>query len=85
MLGNTTSVKKYIDKRGIFFYHLSCCLEVILMKLTINQIRKGSVNEPYFFDGQADVTELEMMNNDIRKISPVHVTGQIPCMVKSSM
>ncbi|WP_152656488.1 DUF177 domain-containing protein [Oceanobacillus sp. CFH 90083] len=47
------------------------------MKLTINQIRKGSVNEPYFFDGQADVTELETMNNDIRKITPVHVTGQV--------
>ncbi|MFD1415481.1 YceD family protein [Oceanobacillus jeddahense] len=46
------------------------------MKLTVNQIKKGSVNEPYFFDNQADVSELESMNNDIRKISPVHVTGQ---------
>lgn len=47
------------------------------MKLTISQIRKGSINEPYFFDSQADVAELEKMNNDIRKISPVHVTGQV--------
>ncbi|GIO22313.1 DUF177 domain-containing protein [Oceanobacillus sp. J11TS1] len=47
------------------------------MKLTINQIRKGSVDEPYFFDSQVDVTELETMKNDIRKITPVHVTGQV--------
>lgn len=47
------------------------------MKLTVNQIRKGSVNEPYFFDNQTDVSELETMNNDIRKIAPVHVTGQV--------
>ncbi|CEI84404.1 hypothetical protein J18TS1_13740 [Oceanobacillus oncorhynchi subsp. incaldanensis] len=47
------------------------------MKLTVNQIRKGSVNEPYFFDSQADVSELETMSNDIRKIPPVHVTGQV--------
>ncbi|MFD1067242.1 YceD family protein [Oceanobacillus locisalsi] len=47
------------------------------MKLTVNQIKRGSVNEPYFFDDHADVSELETMNNDIRKISPVHVTGQV--------
>lgn len=47
------------------------------MKLTINQIRKGSVNEPYSFDEQVDVGELEALNNDIRVITPVNVTGQV--------
>lgn len=46
------------------------------MKFTLSQIRKNSVNKPFEFDGMTDVSELEGMNNDIRKIKPVHVYGK---------
>lgn len=47
------------------------------MKLTVSQIRKGSVHQPYSFDEHVDVKELESMNNDIRRIDPVHVHGRV--------
>ncbi|MFC4557002.1 YceD family protein [Virgibacillus kekensis] len=45
------------------------------MKFTLGEIRKRAYHEPYKFDGQADVSELETMNNDIREIGSVHVHG----------
>ncbi|WP_405102412.1 YceD family protein [Oceanobacillus sp. FSL H7-0719] len=46
------------------------------MKFTVAQIHKSSINEPMEFEGIVDVSELETMNNDIRRIDPaqVHVT-----------
>lgn len=43
------------------------------MKFTVAQIRKGSFTEPLEFEGDVDVSELETMDNDIRRISPAHV------------
>lgn len=43
------------------------------MKFTVAQIRKSSYNEPLEFEGNVDVSELETMNNDIRRIDPAHV------------
>ncbi|WP_085992487.1 YceD family protein [Oceanobacillus senegalensis] len=46
------------------------------MKFTLAEIRKYANHEALHFDDYVDVTELESMNNDIRKIEPVHVHGQ---------
>lgn len=45
------------------------------MKISLGQIKKNSGNEPFTFDEQVDVSELESMNNDIRQIGSVHVHG----------
>ncbi|RDW18456.1 hypothetical protein CWR48_12875 [Oceanobacillus arenosus] len=45
------------------------------MKFPLSQIKKSAYNEPFKFDDYVDVSELEMMNNDIRKIQPVRVHG----------
>lgn len=45
------------------------------MKFTIGQIKKVAYNKPFSFSGEVDVSELENMNNDIRRISPVHING----------
>ncbi|WP_339227593.1 YceD family protein [Oceanobacillus sp. FSL K6-2867] len=47
------------------------------MKFTLSQIRKNAVNRPFEFDEIVDVSELETMNNDIRKIKPVRVHGKV--------
>ncbi|WP_188454499.1 YceD family protein [Virgibacillus oceani] len=46
------------------------------MKFSVAQIKRTTHNEPFTFDGKVDVSELETMNNDIRNIEPVHVSGQ---------
>ncbi|MFD2043998.1 YceD family protein [Ornithinibacillus salinisoli] len=45
------------------------------MKFTVAQMKKLGFNEPFTFDEKVDVSELETMNNDIRRIDPVHVHG----------
>ncbi len=47
-----------------------------MMKLTVGQIQNSSFNEPLAVEDIVDVSELETMNNDIRRIEPaqVHVT-----------
>ncbi len=47
-----------------------------MVKFSIAQLRKSAHQEAFAFDDTVDVSELEVMNNDIRKIDPVHVTGQ---------
>jgi len=47
-----------------------------MVKFSIAQLRKNALHEAFTFDETVDVSELEKMNNDIRKIDPVHVTGQ---------
>lgn len=49
------------------------------MKFTVAQIRKNSFTEPMEFEGFVDVSELETMDNDIRRIDPakVHVTFHV--------
>lgn len=46
------------------------------MKFTLTQIKKNTNHHPFTFDEEVDVSELENMNNDIRRIKPVHVQGQ---------
>lgn len=45
------------------------------MKFMLGKIKQSSYNEPFRFDDQVDVSELETMNNDIREIDKVHVYG----------
>ncbi|WP_047984569.1 YceD family protein [Ornithinibacillus californiensis] len=45
------------------------------MKFTLAQLKKDAFNKPFHFSGKVDVSELETMNNDIRKINPVDVQG----------
>ncbi|ASN05865.1 YceD family protein [Virgibacillus necropolis] len=45
------------------------------MQIAIGKIKKSSYNEPFHFEGNVNVSELETLNNDIRKIEPVHVKG----------
>lgn len=43
------------------------------MKLTVSQIRKNGHRGPVEFEDVVDVSELETMNNDIRRIDPAQV------------
>ena len=43
------------------------------MKLTLGQIKKNAFEQPYTFEEKVDVSELEKMDSDIRKINPVSV------------
>ncbi|WP_047981365.1 YceD family protein [Ornithinibacillus contaminans] len=45
------------------------------MKFTLAQLKKEAFNKAFTFSKEVDVSELETMNNDIRKIDPVHVQG----------
>jgi uncharacterized protein len=45
------------------------------MKFTIAQLKKNAFNRPFDFSREVDVSELESMNTDIRKITPVHIQG----------
>lgn len=45
------------------------------MKFTLNEIKRRAYNEPFTFNKEVDLSELEPMNNDIREIKPVHVQG----------
>ncbi|MEN2464676.1 YceD family protein [Ornithinibacillus sp. FSL M8-0202] len=45
------------------------------MKFTLAQLKKDAFNKPFHFSGEVDVSELETMNNDIRKIGFVQVNG----------
>ncbi|WP_174613146.1 YceD family protein [Virgibacillus ihumii] len=47
------------------------------MKFTVGQIKKNAYEKPFEFDDWVNVSELEAMNNDIRKIDPVHVYGMV--------
>jgi uncharacterized protein len=45
------------------------------MKFSIQKLKISGSN-PYYFDELVDISELEEMKNDIRKIDPVRVKGQ---------
>src|SRR5690625_5556385 len=45
------------------------------MKFTLGEIKKGTHNQPFTFDEEVDVSELETMNNDIRELKTVRVKG----------
>jgi len=47
-----------------------------MMKFSIAQLRKSAHQEAFAIDENIDVSDLEKMNNDIRKIDAVHVTGK---------
>lgn len=50
------------------------------MKFALSQIRKNAYDEPFEFSGDVDVSELESLNNDIRKTSPANVVGN--CVIE---
>src|SRR5690625_2855864 len=45
------------------------------MKFLTSKIRQEALDSPYFFEGTVDVSTLESLNNDIRKIDPVQIDG----------
>lgn len=45
------------------------------MKFSLQKLRSAG-SEPLLFDDQVDISDIEEMNNDIRRIEPVHVKGQ---------
>lgn len=45
------------------------------MKFILNQIKMRSYDQPFEFSQKVDVSELEDMDNEIRKIDPVNVAG----------
>lgn len=46
------------------------------MKFTLNEIKSRAYNEPFIFNEEVDLSELESMDNDIREIKSVQVQGQ---------
>lgn len=46
------------------------------MQFILSQIQKKAYNQSFTFDEEVDVTELESMNNDIRKAKPARVYGE---------
>lgn len=46
-----------------------------MMKFTLNEIKKRAYNEPFSFNKEVDLSELESMNNEIREIKSVQVQG----------
>ncbi|SFF94492.1 uncharacterized protein SAMN05216353_11522 [Halobacillus alkaliphilus] len=45
------------------------------MKFPLQKLKQAG-DEPFVFEEEVDIRELEEMKNDIRRISPVHVKGQ---------
>lgn len=45
------------------------------MEIAIGKIKQTTYNESFYFEGSVDVSELETLNNDIREIGLVHVSG----------
>src|SRR5690625_2387530 len=45
------------------------------VKFSISELKKKAMDQPFYFDKTVDVTELEKLNNDIRKIEHVKVQG----------
>ncbi|WP_430786138.1 YceD family protein [Virgibacillus flavescens] len=45
------------------------------MQIAIGKMKRSSYNEPYYFEDNVDVSELETLNNDIREINLVYVKG----------
>lgn len=45
------------------------------MKIPLQKLKQAG-EEPFVFEDNVDIRELENMNNDIRRIDPVHVEGQ---------
>lgn len=50
------------------------------MKFALAEIRKHAYDKPFKFSGDVDVSELESLNNDIRKTSPANVMGN--CVIE---
>ena len=48
---------------------------MIELKFAISQIRKDALQQPFIFDREVDVSEIETLENDILKTFPVHVVG----------
>jgi len=49
------------------------CIEVKKLKLTLSEINKIAHRKLFSFEEEVDVSEIETMNNDIRKIDPVRI------------
>lgn len=45
------------------------------MKFTLGEIKKKALHQPFIFDEEVDVSELETMNNDIRELKTARVYG----------
>lgn len=52
------------------------------MKFALAHIRKNAYEEPFKFSGDVNVSEIESLNNDIRKASVAHVSGN--CVIEGN-
>lgn len=66
--------RKYLDIYSYSLYNLECCLEVIDMKWSINQLQKYREGKMPF-DEMVNLESVLKRNPEIRKIDPVHVSG----------
>ncbi|MGM8211852.1 YceD family protein [Virgibacillus sp. W0430] len=48
---------------------------MILLKFTLAEIRKKTVQQPFAFNEVVQIKDIAALNNDIRNIDPVHVEG----------
>lgn len=48
---------------------------MVIVKFTLGELERNAFHETLAFDGKVDVSELETMNNDIRRIDSVYVNG----------
>jgi uncharacterized protein len=66
--------RKYLDILFVPLYNHECCLEVIDMKWSINQLQKHS-QRVLPFDEVVNLDSVKKRNPDIRSIDPVQVSG----------
>ena len=66
--------RKYLDILFVPLYNHECCLEVIAMKWSINQLQR--YRQGYIpLDEVTNLDSVKERNPEIRNITPVHVTG----------
>jgi uncharacterized protein len=79
--GNGEVTRKYLDIPLFPLYNQECCLEVIDMKWSINQLQRYRQGDMPF-DETVNLDSVKKRNPEIRDIKPIHVTGS--CTIGSS-
>ena len=71
---NREVTRKYLDIPFHPLYNQECCLEVIDMKWSINQLQRYRQGDMPF-DETVNLDSVKKRNPEIRDIAPIHVTG----------
>ena len=78
---NDEVTRNYLDISFRPLYNQECCLEVIDMKWSINQLQRYRQGDMPL-DEAVNLDSVMKRNKEIRKIAPIHVTGS--CTIGSS-